>query len=198
MSGSDQHDRVTLVSSTDKDIIRAIVNRNLLEVELAERQTLLEKAQGVLRSVAQYTEPAAMVQRVCDHSAQIVKLQKQITDLQTQQFLPPECNHSTFEQQLETLRQELEEGRRTQRTVGTDEDLRKELDDMTGDDRQSGEEVRALRTRLGNALSFAARVAPTPPQQPEDRGQKFPDSPDFSGSDRAQLRGWIAQLRMII
>jgi len=69
---------------------------------------------------------------------------------------------------------------------------------MTQDTRQSGEEVRALRTQSANALSLAAQVAPIPPQQPEDRGQKFPDCPDFSESDRALLRGWIAQLQMVI
>jgi len=52
--------------------------------------------------------------------------------------------------------------------------------------------------QLANALTLAARAAPAAPQAPEDRGQKFPDSPDFSGSDRTQLRGWIAQLRMVI
>jgi len=198
MSGSDQHDRVALVSADDQDIIGGIVNRYLLEIDFAERQTLLEEAQGVLRRVAQYIEPAAMVQRVCDHPAQITELQKRITDLQIEQFLLPECDHSTFEQQLETLTEQLEESRRTSRTVGTGEDLRQEVEDMIRDARQSGEEVRALRTQLANVLSLAARVALTPPQQPEDSGQKFPDSPDISRSDRAQFRGWIAQLRMVI
>ena len=78
--------------------------------------------------------------------------------------------------------------------VGTDEDLRPELDNMTRATRQSGEGVQALRTQLPNALSFAARVAPTPPHQLEDRGQKFPDSQDISGSDRTQLKGYISQL----
>jgi len=82
--------------------------------------------------------------------------------------------------------------------AGTDEDLRQELDDMTRDARQPGEEVRALMTQLANALSLAVRVAPTPPQEPEERGPKCPDSQDCSGSDRAQLRGWIAQTRMVI
>jgi len=81
---------------------------------------------------------------------------------------------------------------------GTNEDLQQELEDMTRDARQSGEEVRDLRTQLANALMLAARAAPAAPQAPEDRAQKFPDSPDFSGSDRIQLRGWIAQLRMVI
>jgi len=51
---------------------------------------------------------------------------------------------------------------------------------MTWDARQSGEKVQALRTQLANTLSIAAQGAPTPPQQPEDRGPKFPNSPDFS------------------
>jgi len=69
---------------------------------------------------------------------------------------------------------------------------------MTRGARQSGEEVRGLRTQLANALMLAARAAPAAPQTSEDRGQKFPDSPDFSGTDRTQLRGWIAQLQMVI
>jgi len=68
---------------------------------------------------------------------------------------------------------------------------------MTREIRQSGEEVQALRTQLANAQSLAARVAPTPPQQSEDPEQRFPYSPDFSGSERAQLRGWIAQPRNV-
>jgi len=156
------------VSADDQAIIGGIVNRNLLEVEFGERQTLSEKAQDVLQRVAQYTEPAAMAQRVCDPPPQIITLQIQITDLQTQQFLPQDCDHSTFEQQLETLGQELEEARRIPRTVGTDEDLQQGLDAMTRDSRQSRDEVRALRTQLANALSLAARAALAPPQQLED------------------------------
>jgi len=45
---------------------------------------------------------------------------------------------------------------------------------------------------------LAARAAQAAPRAPENRGQKFPDSPDFSGLDRTQLRGWIAQLWMVI
>jgi len=124
MLGSEQHDWVALVSADNHDIIWGIVNRNLLEIDFGERLTLLEEAQEVLRRVAQYTEPGAMVQRVCDYPAQIIALPKQITDLQTPQFLPPECDHSTFEQQLEMVKQELEEARRIPRTVGTDKDLK--------------------------------------------------------------------------
>jgi len=61
MSGSKQHDRVALVSADDQDIIGGIVHRNLQEIDFGQRQTLLEEAQEVLRRVAQYTEPAAVV-----------------------------------------------------------------------------------------------------------------------------------------
>ena len=69
---------------------------------------------------------------------------------------------------------------------------------MTQHAQQSGQEVRGLRTQLANALMLAARAAPVAPQAPEDGGHRFPDSPDFSGLDRTQLRGWIAQLWMVI
>ena len=81
MSGSEQHNRVALVSTDDQAIMGEIVKRNLLEIDFGERQTMLEEAPQVLRRVAEYTEPVAMIQRVCDHSAQIIGLQKQITDL---------------------------------------------------------------------------------------------------------------------
>jgi len=141
---------------------------------LRVRQTLLEDPQAVLRTAAWYTKPGAVVHRVCDHPAQNIALQKQITDVQTQQFLPPECDHSTIEEQLETLKQELQEASRIPRMVRTDEDLRQVPDGMTRDARQSGEEVRALRTQLANARFVAAPVAPTPPQQPYTEDRRFP------------------------
>jgi len=69
---------------------------------------------------------------------------------------------------------------------------------MTRDAHEASQESRNLRTQLANAISLAARAAPPAPQPLEDRGQKFPDCPRFSGSDRTQLRGWIAQLRIVI
>jgi hypothetical protein len=52
--------------------------------------------------------------------------------------------------------------------------------------------------QLGNALTLAAREGPAAPLALDDRGQKIPDSPGFAGSDKTQMRGWIAQLRMVI
>jgi len=67
---------------------------------------------------------------------------------------------------------------------------------MTGDAREASVETRNLKRQLANALSLAVPAAPIPTQDQEDRGLELPDSLEFSGSDRTQLRGWIAQLRM--
>jgi hypothetical protein len=148
--------------------------------------------------IAQYSQPVRTIQEVCDHPTQIVPLEKQITDLQTKQFLLPSCDHTMFERQIRQLRNDLDDARKTPRTVRTDEHLAQKLDHMSRDSRGASAEAASLMTQLANVLSLAARVAPTPPQQQEEGRQKFPDSPDFSGSDRTQLRRWIAQLRMII
>jgi hypothetical protein len=94
---------VAPVPVDDQAYIGGIVNRNLMEVDFVERQGMLEEAQAVLRRVAQYTEPASMVQRLCDHSAQILALQKEITDLKSQQFLPPQCDYTEIENQIQAL-----------------------------------------------------------------------------------------------
>jgi hypothetical protein len=154
--------------------------------------------QDVLMSMAQYSQPIREVQMVCNHLQQIINLQRQITDQQTKQFLPPRYHHTKLKQQIQTLRNEQDKARRRPARHGMDEDLRQELADMTQDAQQSGEEARSLRTQLANALTLAARAAPAAPQAPEDRGQKLPDSTDFSGSDQTRLRGWIAQIRMVI
>jgi len=194
-----QEPRAALVSVQDQVTINRILDTNLGETTDTEGIELLMVTQQVLSRVAQYSQPVREIQQVCSHPAEIAYLRNQITILRAQTQPPPlVCDHTGYETQLTTLRNELEVARQTPRTAGTDEDLRRELNDMTRDAREASEEGRNLRTQLANALSLAARVAPPAPHQPEDRGQKFPDSPDFSGSDRTQLRGWIAQLRMVI
>jgi hypothetical protein len=81
---------------------------------------------------------------------------------------------------------------------GTDKDIHQKMADMAQDARQSGEEARSIKTQLANALMLEARMVPTVPQAPEDKGRTFPDSPDFSRSDRTQLSGWITQLRIVV
>jgi len=120
--------------------------------------------QQVLSRVAQYSQLVREIQQVCSYPAEIADLRNQITILQAQAQPPPlVCDHSNYETQLTTLRNELEVARQTPRTVGIDEDLRRELDDMTRDAREASEEGWNLRTQLANALSLAARVAPPAP-----------------------------------
>jgi len=45
MSESEQHDRVALVSVDDQPIIGGIFNRNLMEIDFAERQGMLKNGQ---------------------------------------------------------------------------------------------------------------------------------------------------------
>ena len=197
MSGSTEP-RAALVYVEDQGTIMALIDIDKDNVGSDQLSEAFIQTQEVLMRVAQYSQPIREVQMICEHPQQIIDLQQQITDLQTRQFLPPQCDHTELEQQIQTLRNKRDEALSRQPAPGTNQDLQQELDDMTRDARQSGEEVRGLRTQLANALTLAARVAPAAPQAPEYRGQKFPDSPDFSGSDRTQLRGWIAQLRMVI
>jgi hypothetical protein len=171
----------------------------LLDVEkdnvgMEQLKEAFSQTQEVLMRVAQYSQQIREVQRVCEHPQQIIDLQWQITDLPSKQFLPPQCDHTELERQMQGLRDERDEALKRMAVLGTSEELQQELDDMTREARESGEEVRGVRTQLANALTLAGRAAPAAPQNPEDKGQKFPDSPDFSGSNRTQLRGWIAPL----
>jgi hypothetical protein len=187
-----------LVFPEDQGTIMALwdLNKETMCTETAI-ETLVQ-AQELMVRIAQYSQPVRTIQAVCNHPNQIIAPQKQVTNLQARAFLPPSCNQTTFEQQIQQLRNDLDELRRTPTTVGTDEDLRRELGDMTRDAHKSSAESRNLRTQLANTLSLAAWAAPPAPHQQGNRGQKFPDSPDFSGLDRTQLRGWIAQLRIMI
>jgi hypothetical protein len=66
------------------------------------------QAQEAMKRIAQYSQPVRTIQALCDHPEQIVTLQRQITDLQSKQFLPPPCDHTTFEQHIQQLRNELD------------------------------------------------------------------------------------------
>jgi uncharacterized protein (DUF3084 family) len=96
---------------------------------------------------------------------------------------PHVCDHTDNETQLQTIRNDLEVARQTPRAAGTDDELRQKLDKMRQDARKATQETRNLRTQLANALSLATCAGPIAPKQREDRGQKFPDSPDIAGSD---------------
>ena len=175
--------RAALVSIEDQGTIMALIDIDKDNIGYEQLTEAFVQTQEVLMRVAQYSQPIREVQRVCEHPQQIIDLQQQITDLQTKQFLPPQCDHTKLERQIQTLRTERDEALRRPPAPGTNDDMQQELDDMTRDAGQSGEEVRDLRTQLANALMLAVRAAPAAPHAPEDKGQKFPDSPDFSGSD---------------
>jgi hypothetical protein len=175
--------RAALVSVEDQGTIMALIDVDKDNTGYEQLREASAQTQEVLMRVAEYSQPIQEVQMVCEHPQQIIDLQRQVTDLQTKQFLPPQCDHTALEHQIQTLRIERDEVLRRPPAPGTNEDLQQELDDMIRDALQSGEEVRGLRTQLANALTLAARAAPAAPQAPEDRGQKFPDSSDFSGSD---------------
>jgi len=128
------------------------------------------QTQEVLMRVAQYSQPIREVEMMCDHPQQIIDLHWQITDLQTKQFLPLQCEHCEMEQQIQTLMNQWDEARRILAAAGTDEVLPEELAELTRDGQRSGEEVRGLRMQLVNTLTLAARAAPAAPQDPEDRG----------------------------
>jgi len=144
---------------------------------------------------AQYSQPIREVQMVCNYPQRIINLQCQVTDLQMKQFQLPQGDHTELEQQIQVLTNEQDEARCRAATPGAHEELQPEVADMTQNAQQSGEEVRGFRTQLTNALTLAARVSP---KAPEHKGQKGPDSRDFSGLYQTQFRGWIVQLQMII
>ena len=119
---------------------------------------------------------------MCSHPAEIIDLRNQITILRAQTQPPPlVCNHTNYETQLTTLRNELEVARQTPRTAGTDEELRRELDDMTRDAREATEEGRNLTMQLANALSLAARVAPPAPPNLRTEDRSFPTPRTIQG-----------------
>jgi hypothetical protein len=203
MLESEEH-LVAWVSVEDKRTIMAHLDMEGDAIEFEELREASARTHEVLTRVAQYSQLIREVQMICVDPQQIIDPLRRITDLQTKQFLPSQCDHTEFERQILTLTNERNDARMSPAAPGTDEDLQQELADMTQDAQQSAEEVRSLRMQLANALMLAARMGPvahqTPeaPQTPEARGQKFPDSPHFSGSDGTQLRGWIAQLQMVI
>jgi len=122
MSGYEQHDWVGLESVDNQATIRGLVNPNLLDIDFPERQMMLEAAQEVLRMVAWYTEHGSIVQRVCNHPAQIIALQKQITNRHAQRYLPPQCDHTEMKTRIQVLMTEQVEARSRPAIPGADEE----------------------------------------------------------------------------
>lgn len=187
MSGSNQHDRVALVSVYNSQLTGELLNTNVNAMVFKETQERFGQAQEVLQTVALYMEPAELIQMVCNHPEEIIKLQKGIRDLTAQHFLPPTRDQTKMENRFRGLENVLANARKGPAAPGTGEDIREELAMMTRDAHRSGKEVCCLMVQLANVLTLAVRAAPAAPQPPEDRGQKFPVSPDFSvGSNSFQ------------
>jgi len=154
--------------------------------------------QEVLMRPAQYPQPIRPVRMECEYPQQIIELQWQITDLETKQMLPPQWDHTELEQRIWTSTNELDESRRRSVAAGMNKEQREQLSVMTRGAQQSGHEVHALKMQLANACMVPATTTPAAPQAPDDCGLQFPPSPEFAVSDRTQLGGLIAQLRMVI
>jgi hypothetical protein len=75
----------------------AVIDLDKHNVGSEQLRAAFVQTQEVLMRVAQYTQPIREVQMVCKHPQQIINLQRQITDLQRKQFLPPQCDHTELE-----------------------------------------------------------------------------------------------------
>jgi predicted metal-dependent peptidase len=80
---------VVLVLVENEELIGEILQAILKHIGFNEKQERLGQAQEVPLRVAQYTELMDLVHMVCTHPADIEKLQKKITELKVQAFLPP-------------------------------------------------------------------------------------------------------------
>jgi hypothetical protein len=77
-------------------------------------------------------------------------------DNKSQQFLPPQCDHTDIESQMQRLTTEQDEAWLRPVRPETDEMRREEFLVMTRDAGQSTEKVRGLRTQLAHALILTA------------------------------------------
>lgn len=66
-------------------------------------------------------------------------------DLESQQFLPPKCDHTKLQNQIRIVTANQDEARLVPTASGRDEDLWRELAVMTRHTRQSGKEFLGLR-----------------------------------------------------
>jgi hypothetical protein len=99
MSGSTEP-QAALVSVEDQETIMALIDLDKENMGNNQMRDAFIQTQEVLMRVAQYSQPIRDLQMVCEHPQQIIDLKGQITDLQTKQFLPPQCDHIKLEQQM--------------------------------------------------------------------------------------------------
>jgi hypothetical protein len=80
--------RAALVSVEDQGTFMALIDIDKDTVGSEQLREAFIQTQEVLMRVAQCSQPIREVQMVCEHPQHIIDLQRQITDLQTKQFLP--------------------------------------------------------------------------------------------------------------
>jgi hypothetical protein len=103
MSGSTEP-RAALVSVEDQGTIMALIDPGKDNIGNEQLTEPFIQTQEVLMWVAQYSQPIREVQMVCEHPQQIIDLHRRVTELQTKQFLPQQCDHKELEQEIRTLR----------------------------------------------------------------------------------------------
>jgi len=99
---------------------------------------------------------------------------------------------------MQMLQKELATTRNSPVFVEMLEEILACLELISQDERESGEEVHCLRQQIAIDLNVTVRAARAGPLGPEDKFHKLPHCLDYSESERAQLRRWITQLRMVI
>jgi hypothetical protein len=120
---SSQEPRAALVTPEDQSTIMGHLDLNKYTIRGEDLVDSFVQAQEVFMTAAQYSHMVREVQMVCDHTSQIIALQKQVTNLYAKQFLPPCCNDATCMQQIELLRHELNEAQQTLRVARTDQKI---------------------------------------------------------------------------
>jgi len=103
MSGSDQHNRVTLESVDDQATIGGIINRNILDIEYSERQVVLRWAHDRRRMVGQYTEHSSTLQTMCEYPAHTIMVLVEMFYLHLGQVLPLQSDDTGMDIQIRAL-----------------------------------------------------------------------------------------------
>jgi hypothetical protein len=137
---------LALVSTEHQENFIALLDIQRDTIAFSELNKEFEQTQYVLIRVAQYSQPIGEVQMVFNHPNQVVDLHGQITHLQSKQFLAPQCDQTTLEQQIQTVTNEWDEARMRPAAPGKDAEPRQELAYLTQDTQQAVEEVCGLRT----------------------------------------------------
>jgi hypothetical protein len=113
-----------------------------------------------------------MVQTVCNHSGQVLTLQKYITAQRAQHIIPADCDCSKVEGWVKNIPNALATAKRRLTAQGASQELQGYLATMTQDTRVSGTVVRNLWMHSANVLTMAVREAPAAP-----KGQECCDKP---------------------